>query len=115
MITEPMPTGTTIIKTNGDPFARAYALVEVRPGAPEPGVPLERVLLIRPTQTVTRTGARAGAGPRAPHQRAWPPEKGAAVVLPDGRPLTKAQRFWIDPDLFARWDAEAEVRRRPSA
>jgi hypothetical protein len=41
---------------------------------------------------------------------AWPPPKGPAIVLPDGRPLTKAQRFWIDPDLFARWDAEAAAR-----
>jgi hypothetical protein len=115
MITEPMPTGTTTIKTSGDPAARAYALVEVRPGRTDPRVPRERVIIVRPTQTVTRTGAQAGAGPRDPHQRSWPPEKGAAVVLPDGRPLTKAQRFWIDPALFARWDAEAEVRRRQSA
>jgi hypothetical protein len=103
------------LKSNGELSARGYAVVEVRRGAPEPPVAPERVVIVRPTQTATRTGPRAGSGPRAPDQQTWPPQKGPAIVLPDGRPLTKAQRFWIDPELLAQWDAEAKMERRQSA
>ena len=110
-----MSSSTATIKSNGEPSARGYAVVEVPPRAPGHPVAMERVVIVRPTQTATRTGHRTGAGPRDLDQKAWPPQKGPAIVLPDGRPLTKAQRFWIDPDLFARWDAEAAAGWKQSA
>jgi hypothetical protein len=108
-----MTIGTRTIKSDGALSLRGYAVVEVRPASPEPTRPRDRIVLVSPTQTATRTGQRTGAGPRNPQQIAWPPPKGPAIVLPDGRPLTKAQRFWIDPDLFTRWDAEAAARTKP--
>jgi hypothetical protein len=41
----------------------------------------------------------------------WPPRRAPSVVLLDGRPPTKAQRFWIDPELLAQWDAEAALAK----
>jgi hypothetical protein len=102
--------GTNTIKSNGERSARGYAAMQVGPAAPEPSGPEQRVVVLAPSQTPTRTGPRAGSGPRNPQQTAWPPPKGPAIVLPDGRPLTKAQRFWIDPELFVQWDAEARAR-----
>jgi hypothetical protein len=108
-----MTIGTRTIKSDGALSHRGYAMVEARRASPEPTMAHERIVLVNPTQTATRTGLRAGAGPRNPEQMAWPPPKGPAIVLPDGRPLTKAQRFWIDPDLFTRWDAEEAARAKP--
>jgi hypothetical protein len=108
-----MSAGTKTIKSDGVLSARGYAVMEVRPAGPEPPAPAERVMVVRPTHTATRTGRRAGAGPRNPQQTAWPPAKGPPIVLPDGRPLTKAQRFWIDPEMLAQWDAEASARSSP--
>ena len=102
----------TIISSNGEPFARGYAVAHVRPISAEPSVPDERIVLVPPTQTPTRSGPVVRAGPRDAQQTTWPPPKALAVVLLDGRPPTKAQRFWIDGDLLAKWDAEAELAER---
>jgi hypothetical protein len=111
---------TTTLRSNGEPSARAHAVVEVRPGSGEappgsskPPVPEERVVIVDPTRTATRVGGPAGSGPRNPEQRVWPPPRGPAIELPDHRPLTKAQRFWIDPELFAQWDREHAAGRAP--
>ena len=39
--------------------------------------------------------------------------KAAEINLPDARPATKAQRVIIDPDLAARWRAEAAAKGNP--
>jgi hypothetical protein len=102
----------TLIWSNGEPSARGYAVATVRPSAPEPPSP-ERVVLVHPARTPTVTGSPVGAGPRNPDQKVWPPPARPAIELPDQRPLTKAQRFWIDPELIARWDREAAAGGRP--
>ena len=102
----------TTIKSNGEPFARGYAVAHVRPSSAEPSAPDKRIVLVPPTQTPTRSGPGMGTGPRDAQQTTWPPPKALAVELLDGRPPTKAQRFWIDGDLLAQWDAEAELAER---
>jgi len=102
----------TTIKSNGEPFARGYAVAHVRPSSAEPSAPDKRIVLVPPTQTPTRSGPGMGTGPRDAQQTTWPPPRALAVELLDGRPPTKAQRFWIDGDLLAQWDAEAELAER---
>jgi hypothetical protein len=101
-----------VLRSNGENEARAYAEVEVRPSPPERDIEVERVAIVDPrhTSTVRRGARRAGAGPRNPEQDAWPARKPPSVDLPDGRPATKAQRVMIDPELAARWRAEAKMK-----
>jgi hypothetical protein len=103
----------TLIRSNGEPSARGYAFASVRPSTPEPPSPAERVVLVHPARTPTLTGSRVGTGPRNPDQKVWPPPAPPGIELPDGRPLTKAQRFRIDPELIAQWDREAAAEGCP--
>ena len=75
----------------------------------------ERVQVADPRQTATAP-LRAARGRRP----AQPPAEGVApaettppaVELPDGLPATKAQRVVLDPELVARWQAEAAAKKK---
>ena len=102
-----MGSKTTTIRSDGEPSMRGHACFALPGRAPEPEPEDgERVVITDPRATSTLAGAPSGAGPRDPDQGAWPPPKPPGIELPDGRPLTKAQRFWIDPELLATWDDE---------
>jgi hypothetical protein len=94
-----------MIRSSGELSARGATVVVVAPPVREPAPVAERVILVDPRRTSPCAGTPAGAGPRRPDQMRWP-QRARGVERPDGRPLTKAQRFWIDPDLLARWEAE---------
>jgi hypothetical protein len=101
-----------ILRSNGEHEARAYARITV-PALRDPlRIEEERVVLTDPRRTETVSGPATGTGPRNPHQNVWPPPKAPGIELPDARPLTKAQRFWIDPELLEQWDQEEAERRR---
>lgn len=96
----------TSLRSDGALSARGYVTTCVQPSRPGPVPDAERVVLVDPRRTATApTGEQAGAGPRAPEQLRRP-EPSPGIELPDGRPLMKAQRVWIDPELLAKWDAE---------
>jgi hypothetical protein len=100
-----------VLESNGKNEARAYAVVVVRPAHPEPAEEVERVQIVDPRHATTVTGvAPAGSGPRNPQQRSPSPAKPPEIDLPDALPATKAQRVLIDPELVARWRAEAEEK-----
>ncbi len=106
----------TTLRSNGERSARGYASAPVPAPSFEPRAEAERVILALSSAPLPRSG-RGGrgvraAGPRNPHQLTPHPPKAPPVELPDGRPLTKTQHFWIDPDQLAAWDAEEEARRR---
>jgi hypothetical protein len=96
----------TSLRSDGALNARGYAIASVRPSQPSPVPDAERVVFVDPRRTATtRASRRPSAGPRAPEQ-VRRPEPPPGIELPDERPLTKAQRVWIDPDLIAQWQAE---------
>jgi hypothetical protein len=67
----------------------------------------ERVIIVDPRRAPTLPSDRPkGAGARAPDQMKRP-EPSNGIELPDGRPLMKTQRVWIDPALIAQWKAES--------
>ena len=102
----------TILRSNGENTACAYTWVAI----PEPGlVPstnAERVVLCDPRDADTMARSPQSSGPRNPAQRVPLVPKQPGIELPDNRPLTKAQRFWIDPELLVKWDREEAERRR---
>lgn len=106
----------TSLRSDGALNARGYATASVRPSRPSPVPDAERVVFVDPRRTATTPASqRPGAGPRAPEQSRRP-EPSLGIELPDGRPLMKTQRVWIDPELLAKWDAEdRESAPRPEA
>jgi hypothetical protein len=91
----------------------------VRPSPPSPVPEAERVVIVDPRRTATTPTSQqqGGGGPRAPDQLRLP-EPSTGIELPDGRPLTKAQRVWVDPEVIERWKAEDRqdaARPEPSA
>jgi hypothetical protein len=73
----------------------------------QPTVESARVQIVSPTGLPAPGAARVkGAGPRNPDQRTLPVPKGPGIELPDGRPVMKAQRIWIDPELLMKWEEE---------
>jgi hypothetical protein len=104
----------SIVASNGQSEARAYLVVDVPPPGPEPALALERVQILDPRQTSTLVNGavRAGSGPRNPEQRDVSLPKPPGVELPDGLPATKAQRIFLDPEVVARWRAEAAEEAR---
>jgi hypothetical protein len=101
-----------VIGSNGEASLRGYVVATVPRPAAVPAEADERVIVTDPHRTPTVTGPPLSSGPRDPNERTWPRPETPAIELPDARPLNKAQRFWIDPELIARWDREAEERRR---
>jgi len=101
-----------MLSSNGEKEARAYAKAEVPPSPPEPVMENERVQIVDPRHTVTLPSPlpRLGRAPRNPEQKAWPIPRPAGIELPDGRPATKAQRVFLDPELVAQWRAEAKLK-----
>lgn len=96
----------TSLRSDGALNARGYATAAVPPARPSPVLEAERILIVDPRRTATLPASqRAGAGPRAPEQLRRP-KPSAGIELPDARPLTKAQRVWIDPELLVQWAAE---------
>ncbi len=102
----------TILRSNGENEVRVHAWVTVRPSRFAPPVEDERVVLVDPRRTETVSGPVQCSGPRNPEQKVWPAPRAPGIELPDGRPLMKAQRIWIDPELLERWEREEEERRR---
>jgi hypothetical protein len=41
----------------------------------------------------------------------WRAPRPPGVERPDGRPIHKAQRFFVDPELYERWEREEEARK----
>ena len=94
-------------QTNGEPVARAYAIVRVPSPIVPPVVELARVEILDPRRAVTLHGDRArGRGPRDPAQKEWRGAKRPRVELPDGRPILKTQRVFVDPELIELWEQE---------
>jgi hypothetical protein len=70
-----------------------------------------RVEIIDPRRAPTlRDDRPRSTGPRDPHQREWRAPKPPGIELPDGRPIMKAQRIYVDDELLEQWEAEARAR-----
>jgi len=102
----------TILRSNGENEARAHARFTVPAHRDAPPIEDERVVLVDPRRAETVSGPPASSGPRDPQQKVWPTPKAPGIEMPDGRPLMKAQRFWIDPELLERWEREEAERRQ---
>jgi hypothetical protein len=92
--------------SDGASIARGY--VVARPPSPVPILPgvAPRVVIVDPRRVATlRVDRPTGGGPRAP-QQIHLPKRPTGIELPDGRPLTKAQRVYIDAELIEQWTAE---------
>jgi hypothetical protein len=63
-----------------------------------------RVATLRPDQRRVR-------GPRDPAQTTWQGARPLEVEAPDGRPVHKAQRFFVDPELYEQWEREDQARK----
>jgi hypothetical protein len=99
-----------ILRSNGEPAARAHAIATVPPPAAMPLGETERVEITDPRRTPTlRDDRPRGPGPRDPDQKEWRAPKPPSVELPDGRPIMKAQRIYIDDELLEQWAAEARA------
>ena len=99
-------------QTNGEPVARAYAIVRVPSPIVAPLVELARVEILDPRRTVTlRVDRPQGPGPRDPAQHAWRGAKRLRIELPDGRPILKTQRVFVDPELVEQWEQEERNRK----
>lgn len=102
-----------IFQTNGDLAARAYAVGRPPPPIVPPVVEIERVEILDPRRTVTLLSDRPRCpGARDPAQMEWRGVKPLRVELPDGRPIMKAQRVFVDPDLVEQWEQEEQNGRR---
>jgi hypothetical protein len=100
-------TGAKIFQSNGEPVARAYAIVRVPSSVVAPIVELTRVEIVDPRRTATlRSDRPRSPGPREPTQKARPAPKRPGIELPDGRPIMKTQRIFVDPELVEQWEQE---------
>jgi hypothetical protein len=103
--------GTT--RSSGQEEARGYVIATV----PEQGIasmgPAERVILSDPRRTPTLPviDGLCGSAPRSPDQATWTPSEGTGIELPDGRPMTEAQRVFVDPELIAQWESDAQRKK----
>jgi hypothetical protein len=105
-------TGAKTFQTNGESIARAYAIVRVPSPIAAPLVELARVEIVDPRRTVTlRVDRPQGLGPRDPAQNEWRGAKRLRVELPDGRPILKTQRIFVDPELVEQWEQEERTSK----
>jgi hypothetical protein len=100
-----------VLRSAGEPETRAYAEITVPRTQPPPPMPEARVLIVDPQETDTLTGPPSSSGPRNPEQRVFSAPKPPSVELPDGRPIWKAQRIIIDPELLEQWEREEAARK----
>jgi hypothetical protein len=98
-------------RSNGEDSARAYAIGRVpRHAGPLPE--RARVEICDPRRVATlRPDQRRGSGPRDPEQTTWRGPRPLEVERPDGRPVHKAQRFFVDPELYALWERDDAARK----
>jgi|HubBroStandDraft_4_1064222.scaffolds.fasta_scaffold62885_2 hypothetical protein len=100
-----------IYRSNGESSLRAYVACAV-PRFAAPPVEVEaRVVIADPRLTATAKRGPATSGPRNAEESVWPRPKTPGVQMPDARPLNKAQRFIIDPDLMVQWEEEARRKQ----
>jgi hypothetical protein len=108
-VTRPSDLPWTSLRSDGALCARGYATAPVPPSEPRPVPDAERVIIVDPRRAPTLpSDRRKSAGARAPDQMKRP-EPSNGIELPDRRPLMKTQRVWIEPELIARWQAEADA------
>ena len=100
------------LRSNGESAAHAYTWMSIPAPGQVPDIEVERVVVCDPRDAVTMVGPPQSSGPRNPAQRAPLVPKPPGIELPDNRPLSKAQRFWIDPELLVKWEREEAERRR---
>jgi len=102
----------TMLRSNGETSLAVYLAPHVSPApalmprAVDEGAG-ERVTIADPrtTKTVELRALSLRPGPRNPEQRTLRPRE-PRVELPDRRPLTRAQRVIVPPELIARWRRE---------
>ena len=96
--------------SEGQSQASAYVEVEVPPSRVEPTLDMQRVELLEPSETPEppHDAPPKSTGPRNPHQTRAPTDKDEPrIELPEGLPLTAAQRVFVPPELAAEWREEA--------
>jgi hypothetical protein len=99
-----------VFQSNGEPVLRVYAVFLVKPARPGPPIDVARVEILDPRHATTLRDDRVrGTGPRDPAQKGWRAPKRPGIEMPDGRPIMKTQRFYIDEELLAQWDEEART------
>ena len=98
-------------RSNGEPSARAYAVGWV----PRCTLPIQekaRVEIRDPRRVVTLRADRSRPrSPRDSEQITWRAPGPLSVETPDGRPVHKAQRFLVDPELYEQWEREEAARK----
>jgi hypothetical protein len=98
-------------RSNGEASARAYAIGWV-PSCKVPIAEKARVEIRDPRRVATLRADRPRApSPRDPEQMTWRVPRPLEVETPDGRPAHKAQRFFVDRELYERWEREEEARK----
>ena len=99
---------TPIIRSQGEPTKRGYAVAELPTLRRAPSPPVARVVLVDPHRTVTRTGAAVTPRPSNLESRVWPPPKRSPVEFPEKLPGHSRQRIILrDPDVLATWERGA--------
>ena len=98
-------------RSNGEPSVRAYAVGWV-PRCTGPIQERARVEIRDPRRVVTlRSDRPRGPSPRDPEQMTWRAPSPLRVETPDARPVHKAQRFFVDPELYEQWEREEDARK----
>lgn len=98
-------------RSNGEMSARAYAAFWV-PRHTGPVPERARVEIRDPRRVATlRADRPRPLGPRDPAQMTWHAASPLEVETPDDRPVHKAQRFFVDPELYERWEREQAARK----
>ena len=96
---------TTIIRSQGEPMKRGYAVAELPAPQGEPARPMARVVLVDPRRTVTRTGAALTSPSSELDGQVWPPPKPAPVEFPEKLPGDRRQQIIVrDPDVLTTWE-----------
>ncbi len=103
--------GTT--RSNGQNEARGYVIATVTEDARAKMKTAERVIVFDPrrTPTLPMIAGLCGSAPRNPDQVTWKPSDGTGIELPDGLPMTEVQRVFVDPELIAQWESEAQRKQ----
>jgi hypothetical protein len=99
---------TPIIRSQGEPTKRGYAVADLPASRSASSPPVARVVLVDPRRTVTRTGAAVASRPSNLPAGVWPPPKPPAIEFPEKLPGNCRQPIIIrDPDVLATWERGA--------